>query len=78
MAALRHGVKTLILPKENEKDLAEIDPTVRKALNFIFVEHADSVIETALTLPRTSQRKRKNEAAPVPVPSDHVQPEIRQ
>lgn len=78
MAALRHGVKTVILPKENEKDLAEIDPTVRKALNFIFVEHADSVIETALTLPRTSQRKRKNEAAPVPVPSDHVQPEIRQ
>lgn len=78
MAALRHGVKTVILPKENEKDLAEIDPTVRKALNFIFVEHADSVIETALTLPRTSQRKRKKEAAPVPVPSDHVQPEIRQ
>lgn len=78
MAALRHGVKTVILPKENEKDLAEIDPTVRKALNFIFVEHADSVIETALTLPRTSQRKRKNEAAPVPVPSDHAQPEIRQ
>lgn len=78
MAALRHGVKTVILPKENEKDLVEIDPTVRKALNFIFVEHADSVIETALTLPRTSQRKRKNEAAPVPVPSDHVQPEIRQ
>lgn len=78
MAALRHGVKTVILPKENEKDLAEIDPTVRKALNFIFVEHADSVIETALMLPRTSQRKRKNEAAPVPVPSDHAQPEIRQ
>ena len=78
MAALRHGVKTVILPKENEKDLAEIDPTVRKTLNFIFVEHADSVIETALMLPRTSQRKRKNEAAPVPVPSDHAQPEIRQ
>ena len=48
MAALRHGVKTVIIPEDNEKDLEEIDPNVRRALNFITVRHADSVIEAAL------------------------------
>ncbi len=50
MAALRHGVHTVIIPAANEKDLAEIDPTVRQALNFIPVRHVDTVIETALDL----------------------------
>ncbi len=50
MAALRHGIHTVIIPKDNEKDLAEIDQTVRKALNFIPVEHVDSVLQTALEL----------------------------
>ncbi len=48
MAALRHGVKTVIIPKENERDLEEIDPTVRKALNFIPVSSADQVLSAAL------------------------------
>ena len=52
MAALRHGIKTVIIPAANEKDLEEIDQTVRNALNFITVSHVDSVIETALDLNR--------------------------
>ena len=48
MAALRHGIKTVIIPEDNAKDLEEIDQNVRQALNFITVSHADSVIETAL------------------------------
>ena len=48
MAALRHGIKTVIIPAANEKDLEEIDQTVRKALNFVTVRHVDAVIETAL------------------------------
>ena len=48
MAALRHGIKTVIIPAENEKDLEEIDQTVRAALNFITVSHVDTVIATAL------------------------------
>ncbi len=48
MAALRHGIKTVIIPAANEKDLEEIDPTVRKALNFLTVRHVDAVIEAAL------------------------------
>ena len=52
MAALRHGVKTVIIPQDNEKDLEEIDQTVRKALNFITVKSADTVLEAALCIPK--------------------------
>ena len=48
MAALRHGVHTVIIPRANEKDLAEIDQTVRKALNFVTAETVDTVLDTAL------------------------------
>lgn len=50
MAALRHGIHTVIIPKDNEKDLVQIDQTVRRALNFIPVEHVDSVLQAALEL----------------------------
>lgn len=48
MAALRHGIRTVIIPKANEKDLEEIDQTVRKALNFVSVQTVDAVLNTAL------------------------------
>ena len=48
MAALRNGIHTVIIPKENEKDLEEIDQTVRGALQFIPVDHVDQVLANAL------------------------------
>ncbi len=48
MAALRHGIRTVIIPKDNERDLAEIDQTVRRQLNFISVQHVQTVLEVAL------------------------------
>ena len=51
MAALRFGIQTVIIPKANEKDLEEIDQTVRNALNFISVQSIDAVIDAALYLP---------------------------
>ena len=48
MAALRSGCTTVIIPKENEKDLEEIDQTVRKALTFLPVETVDAVFSAAL------------------------------
>ena len=50
MAALRHGIKTVIIPEANAKDLEEIDQTVRRSLNFITVSHVDTVLSTALDL----------------------------
>ena len=48
MAALRHGIRTVIIPKDNERDLTEIDPTVRKSLNFITAQTIDTVLDAAL------------------------------
>ena len=48
MAALRHGVRTVIIPKDNERDLEEIDQTVRNSLNFVVAQSIDTVLETAL------------------------------
>ena len=74
MAALRHGIHTVIIPKDNEKDLEEIDQTVRRALNFITVEHVDSVLQTVLDFKRIPQpvqaAPEKPEQQPVPLPVD--------
>ena len=48
MAALRHGIHTVIIPEENERDLEEIDQTVRSQLNFITAQNVDTVLDTAL------------------------------
>ena len=48
MAALRSGIRTVILPKDNVKDLEEIDQTVRTALHFVPVESVDQVFAAAL------------------------------
>ena len=51
MAALRNGIYTVIIPKENETDLENIDQTVRRALRFIPVSHVDQVLANALETP---------------------------
>jgi len=48
LAAHRGRVKTIILPKDNEKDLEDIPKNVHKDLKFIFVEHMDEVLKKAL------------------------------
>jgi ATP-dependent Lon protease len=48
MAAFRAGIKTVVIPSGNERDLEEIDPTVRGALCFITAEHMDDVLKAAL------------------------------
>ena len=53
MAALRAGLHTVILPAENEKDLDDIDQSVREKLRFVTVESVDAVFAEALVLPET-------------------------
>ena len=48
MAALRHGIKTVIIPKDNEPDLDEIDQMVRSRLHFVPAWTMDQVLDTAL------------------------------
>ena len=48
LAAYRYGVKTVLLPKRNLQDLDELPDNVRKAMEFIPVEHLDDVLAMAL------------------------------
>jgi ATP-dependent Lon protease len=59
MAAFRNGIKTVIIPAQNEPDLGEIDPTVRNALHFILAENADTVISAAIDFSRRTPRQEK-------------------
>ena len=52
MAALRNGVHTVIIPRDNVKDLEEIDQAVRAGLHFVPVDTVDQVFEAALAAPR--------------------------
>ncbi|MBA3666325.1 MAG: endopeptidase La [Sphingomonas sp.] len=53
LAALRGGITTVLIPAENEKDLAEIPSSVRDALEIIPVAHVDEVLALALSQPMT-------------------------
>ena len=44
LAARRAGIKTIIMPRRNERDLEDIQPEVRKELEMIFVDTVDEVI----------------------------------
>ena len=51
LAAFRYGSTQVILPKENEKDLAEIPDDIKSQLEFHLVEHIDEVLRLALEGP---------------------------
>jgi ATP-dependent Lon protease len=57
LSAHRAGLKTVILPKRNEKDMIEIPSKVKRDLEFIFVERMGEVLEMAL-LPAPAQGKK--------------------
>lgn len=60
MAAYRIGVKTVVIPAENESDLENIDQTVRKQLNFVAAENVDDILDIVLV--------RKNDEASLQPP----------
>jgi len=66
LAALRAGITTVFIPKDNEKDLVEIPDNVKKSLKVIAVSHVDEVINQALA--------RKPEAIEWEEPIDAVVP----
>ena len=47
LAAYRAGIKNVIVPKDNEKDMEEIPEEIKEAFNIIFVEEMDEVLRVA-------------------------------
>jgi ATP-dependent Lon protease len=51
LAAHRHGLKTVVLPRSNEADLDDVPQCVRDELTFILVDHVDEALDAALPAP---------------------------
>ena len=60
MAAHRAGLKTMIVPKKNQKDMVEIPRKVLDDLTFVLVEHMDEVVDKALRPARKKKPSSKN------------------
>jgi len=74
LAAHRAGIRMVVLPKENEKDLHEIPANVRRKLRVVLVEHMDQVLsEALLPAPAVSQL-----VVPPPVGPGAIRPQPRQ
>jgi ATP-dependent Lon protease len=72
LAALRSGIKTVIIPQENVKDLADIPDNVKSGLEIIPVATADEVLAHILTGPLTPIEWKEEDEIPVlvPIPDD--------
>jgi ATP-dependent Lon protease len=58
LAALRAGIKTVMLPKRNEKDLEDVPAEARDKLEFVFLEKVEDAVRTAIgELPKPGERK---------------------
>jgi len=65
MAALRSGIKTVIIPAENEPDLDDIDQIVRHDLNFITADGIDDILNIALDFSVIETNKQTARVSPI-------------
>ncbi len=57
LAALRAGIKTVMLPRRNEKDLEDVPAEAKQKLHFVFLEHVEDAVRTAIgELPKREKR----------------------
>ncbi|MBP7815163.1 MAG: endopeptidase La [Phenylobacterium sp.] len=75
LAALRSGVKTVLIPEENMKDLADVPDSVKQGLEIIPVSNIDEVLALALTQPLTPIEWTEPVAPAIPVAADDSDPE---
>jgi len=72
LAAHRAGIKNLILPKDNEKDLADIPKNVLDTLNVYLVQTMDEVLKIALAEPLAGRLPAEPQAEPVDIVDDTI------
>ncbi|MCA8895152.1 MAG: endopeptidase La, partial [Amphiplicatus sp.] len=76
LAALRAGIKTVLIPEENEKDLAEIPDNVKQGMKIIPVTTVDEVLSHALMRPLKPIEWKEPAELPSPPESDTVEPVV--
>ena len=67
LAALMAGIKTIIIPSRNKKDLEDIPKELRKKLTFIFADHIDDVLKVALLKKKEAKKEAKKKPNRRPV-----------
>jgi ATP-dependent Lon protease len=77
LAAHRGGIKKIIIPKENEKDLKDIPATISKQLEIVSVEHMDEVLPHALVLAEGESLFVKHDVPFAMAPAAGTQPDER-
>jgi ATP-dependent Lon protease len=70
LAAKLAGIHTVIVPKLNRRDLAEIPASITDGLTFHFVDHMDEVLKLALLDPDVRQPVVTPDGTPAPAPAD--------
>jgi ATP-dependent Lon protease len=65
LAAHRSGLGTVILPKQNEKDLDDVPDEIRKSMKFIFADTVEDVISSALEKPKSRKKPVKKTSKPI-------------
>ena len=63
LAALRAGIKTVMLPKRNEKDLEDVPEQARSQLEFVFLENVEDALDCAMDLDRRKLTLQADRAA---------------
>lgn len=81
MAAYHAKMKTIVIPKDNESDLKDIEPVVRERVQFVLAEHMDCVLDTAIDFsrrPAPVKIAKVDTTLSLTTPSTHPATDIRQ
>lgn len=85
MAAYRAGIKTVIIPEDNNSDLAEIDSVVRDNIKFVTAKNLDTVFKTAIVFPENynpshinDKEAEKDDKSLLAIKQDNHRPVIQQ
>jgi ATP-dependent Lon protease len=70
LAAIQAGITTVMLPARNRRDIEDVPEKARNLIRFVFLEHVDDAIDTALNPPNTREPERAR--------TSHTEPPERQ
>ncbi len=77
LAALRGGIKTVIIPDENRKDLTDLPAAVTKHMKIVPVKWIDEVLDLALERPLPGRMLAEAEQPPLPKPDESLRPDVK-
>ncbi|MEW6081447.1 MAG: endopeptidase La [Bacillota bacterium] len=69
LAVFRAGIRTMILPEDNRKDLDEVARNVTRRMRFILVDHMDEVLRVAMLRPGFNEGRQSRDCFPIPEPA---------